>query len=95
MFSADASRLWQAHRNACFPEPLWRRVKSAILGYRYWHDERGCDVMDFWDPGHATAFHTAQHLAGQLFPEALFIASSRTGDRQRRLGEMRMKGGKA
>lgn len=88
-------RLWQAHRNACFPEPLWRRVKSAILGYRYWHDERGCDVMDFWDPGHAAAFHTAQHLAGQLFPEALFIASSRTGDRQRRLGEMRMKGGKA
>jgi hypothetical protein len=48
-------------------------VKSAILGYRYWHDERGCDVMDFWDPGHAAAFHTAQHLAGQLFPEALLL----------------------
>lgn len=85
-------RLWQEYRNTYFPEPLWRRVKSTILGYRYWHDEQGCDVMDFWDAGHAAAFHTAQHLAGQLFPEAFFIASSRTGDQQRRLGEMRMKG---
>jgi hypothetical protein len=41
-------QLWKNARQADFPEPLWRRVKSTILGYRYWHDERGCDAMDFW-----------------------------------------------
>lgn len=83
-------RLWQDHRNMYFPEPLWRRVQSTILGYRYWHDERGCDVMDF--ASHASAFHTAQSLAGELFPDARFIASSRNGHQQHALAAMRIKG---
>lgn len=83
-------RLWQNHRNRYFAEPLWRRVQSTILGYRYWHDERGCDVMDF--SNHAIAFHSAQSLAGQLFPDARFIASSRYGHQQHALAAMRIKG---
>ena len=85
-------QLWKNARQADFPEPLWRRVKSAILGYRYWHDERGCDAMDFWDEEKAPAFHTAQMQAGALFPDERFIASSRFGHQQQRLGEMRLKG---
>jgi hypothetical protein len=85
-------QLWKNARQADFPEPLWRRVKSTILGYRYWHDERGCDAMDFWGEDNAPAFHAAQMQAGALFPDERFIASSRFGHQQQRLGEMRLKG---
>ncbi|MGS4681528.1 hypothetical protein ACKURH_20415 [Enterobacter soli] len=85
-------QLWKNARLADFPEPLWRRVKSTILGYRYWHDERGCDAMDFWGEDNAPAFHAAQMQAGALFPDERFIASSRFGHQQQRLGEMRLKG---
>jgi hypothetical protein len=86
-------QLWHDYRNTDFPPPLWRRVKSSILGYRYGHDERGCDVMDF--SNHASAFRCAQSLAGQLFPDELFIASSRVGHQQKALAEGRMKGAKS
>ena len=68
-------QLWKNARQEDFPEPLWRRVKSTILGYRYWHDERGCDAMDFWGEN-APVFHAAQMQAGALFPDERFIASS-------------------
>lgn len=83
-------QLWKDYRNEYVAPALWRRVKSTLLGYRYWHDERGCDVMDF--SGHANAFHTAQFLAGELFPDERFIASSRFGHQQKALAEIRMKG---
>ncbi|MCT9844886.1 hypothetical protein N7563_12525 [Leclercia adecarboxylata ATCC 23216 = NBRC 102595] len=81
--------LWHRHQGENFPGVLWRRVKSTVLGYRYWHDERGCDVMAFWGDEKVLAFQTAQYLAGQLFPEALFIASGRRGHQQQRLALMR------
>ena len=81
--------LWHRHQGEYFPGVLWRRVKSTVLGYRYWHDERGCDVMAFWGDEKVLAFQTAQYLAGQLFPEALFIASGRRGHQQQRLVLMR------
>ncbi|UWM64758.1 hypothetical protein [Enterobacter sp. CP102] len=84
-------QLWKNARQADFPEPLWRRMKSTILGYRYWHDERGCDAMDFWGES-APVFHAAQMQAGALFPDERFIASSRFGHQQQRLGELRLKG---
>lgn len=82
--------IWRYHRGEHFPETLWRRVKSAILGYRYWLDEPGCDVMWFWSENHALCFHTAQYLAGQCFPEARFIASGRYGREQQAIGKARL-----
>jgi len=81
--------LWHRHQGEYFPAVLWRRVKSTVLGYRYWHDERGCDVMAFWGEENTLAFQTAQYLAGQLFPDALFIASGRRGHQQQSLALMR------
>ena len=77
--------LWHRHHGEYFPQVLWRRVKSTVLGYRYGEDERGCDVMAFRGEANALAFGTAQYLAGQLFPDALFIASGRRGQQQQRL----------
>ena len=85
-------QLWNQYHGDAFPDAMWRRVKSTLLGYRYWHDERGCDVMDFWREDNAVAFHTAQYLAGQYFPDARFIASSRYGHQQQQLGKARLEG---
>lgn len=82
--------IWRYHRGEHFPATLWRRVKSTILGYRYWLDEPGCDVMWFWSENHALCFHTAQYLAGQCFPEEQFIASGRYGREQQAIAEARL-----
>lgn len=82
--------IWQFHRGTHFPQELWRRVKSTILGYRYWLDETGCDVMWFWSENHALCFHTAQYLAGQFFPDECFVSSGRLGREQRDLARQRL-----
>lgn len=81
--------LWREHQGEYFPPPLWRRVKSTLLGYRYGADERGCDAMCFDDEQHARAFCRAQSLAGQTFPDALFIASGRRGREQQAIARRR------
>jgi len=83
-------QLWQAHQGEYFPLPLWRRVRSTLLGYRYGADERGCDAMCFDDERHAREFCQAQYLAGQLFPDALFVASGRRGREQQALARMKL-----
>ncbi|MCS2165250.1 hypothetical protein [Scandinavium manionii] len=82
--------IWRYHQGEYFPPLLWRRVRSTILGYRYWLDEQGCDVMWFWSENHALCFHTAQYLAGQFFPDERFIASGRIGREQQAIANARL-----
>jgi hypothetical protein len=69
---------------------LRERARRAILGWRYWMDEPGNDVMWFWSENHALCFHAAQYLAGQAFPDDVFVNSSRTGRAQQALGRARL-----
>lgn len=82
--------IWHDFHGEHFPAVLWKRVRSAIVGYRYWYDELGNDVMWYWSENHALCFHTAQYLAGQLFPEERFIASGRTGREQQAVAAQRL-----
>jgi hypothetical protein len=69
---------------------LCERARQAVLGWRYWMDEPGNDVMWFWSENHALCFHTAQYLAGQAFPDDVFVNSGRIGREQRALGRERL-----
>jgi hypothetical protein len=71
-------RLWQESREVLDPA-LRKRLCHAFLGYRYWLDEPGDDVMWFWSENHVLCFHTAQLIAGRLFPDAVFANSGKTG----------------
>ncbi|WP_333496116.1 hypothetical protein [Kluyvera sp. CHPC 1.251] len=82
--------IWHDFHGEHFPAVLWKRVRSAIVGYRYWYDELGNDVMWYWSENHALCFHTAQYLAGQMFPEERFIASGRTGREQEAVAAQRL-----
>ena len=70
--------------------PLRAQIDDAILGFRYWLEEPGNDVMWFYSENHALLFHTACYLAGGLFPDAVFRRSGRTGAQQQALGRTRL-----
>lgn len=82
--------LWHDYHGDIFVPVLWRRVRSAILGYRYWFDELGNDVMWFTSANNALSFHTAQYLAGQMFRDERFTASGRLGREQQALAAQRL-----
>ncbi len=71
-------RLWR-DAGATLSPALADRLRSAVLGYRYWLDEPGDDVMWFWSENHVLCFHTAQLIAGRLFPGDTFPNSGKTG----------------
>lgn len=59
-------------------------IREAALGFCYWYDQRdaqgrGIQGMCFHTENHQILFHTAELLAGQLFPEALFPGTQQTG----------------
>ncbi|KQN98955.1 hypothetical protein [Paenibacillus sp. Leaf72] len=84
-------RLWRDERNSgLFTESFWDRVKASILGYRYWIDEPGDDVMWFFSENHALLFHTNELLAGQLFEEETFGNSGESGAVHRQKAEQRL-----
>jgi hypothetical protein len=86
------SLLWLLRRSPqdLLGPALRERARRAILGWRYWMDEPGNDVMWFWSENHALCFHTAQYFAGAAFPEEVFGNSGRTGRQQQALGRERL-----
>lgn len=81
--------IWARYRNA-LPSTHADRLQHAILGFRYWMDEPGNDVMWFWSENHVLCFHVAQHLAGQMMPSAVFGNSGKFGHEQECLGRERL-----
>jgi len=71
-------RLWRDAQGT-LPGPLADRMRAAFLNWRYWLDEPGDDVMWFWSENHVLCFHTAQLVAGRLFPDDVFLNSGKTG----------------
>jgi hypothetical protein len=65
-------------------------IDQAILGFRYWMDEPGNDVMWFFSENHALLFHTSCYLAGALFPDEVFHRSARLGREQSAVGRKRL-----
>ena len=71
------------HAYITYKDSLSEKVKTAIedamLGFRYWIDEPGDDVMWFFSENHALMFHTCQYIAGGLLPDKVFVSSGLTG----------------
>ncbi|PRX02431.1 UNVERIFIED_ORG: hypothetical protein BCL66_1288 [Martelella mediterranea] len=81
--------IWDRHRDA-LPEGFAGRLRTAILGWRYWVDEPSNDVMWFWSENHTLCFHVCQFIAGRLFSDERFECSGRSGREQQALGEERL-----
>ncbi len=59
--------------------PLKETIKNAILNFKYWFTEPNDDDMIFWTENHMILFHTAELLAGQLYPSENFVNSNMNG----------------
>ncbi|MEZ5668953.1 MAG: hypothetical protein R3F55_16225 [Alphaproteobacteria bacterium] len=68
------------------------QIDRAVLGFRYWLDEPGNDVMWFFSENHALLFHACAYLAGGLLADATFARSGRCGRDQQAVGRARLVG---
>ncbi len=60
--------------------PMRTKVADSLLNCKYWHTEGGReDNMIFWTENHQILFHTAELLAGQLYPDEVFTNSGMNG----------------
>ncbi|UTY45980.1 hypothetical protein EPK84_03250 (plasmid) [Sinorhizobium fredii] len=83
--------LWlvRAYGERLDPETV-EKIRASVLGYRYWVDEPGNDVMWFWSENHVLCFHASQLLGGEFLPDAVFEASGRSGREQAALARARL-----
>ena len=65
-----------------FPDWLVEEIHKSALNYSYWSDEKAVGAMCYGSENHALLFYTCQMLAGQLWPDDLFVCSGRTGKEQ-------------
>ena len=70
-----------------FPDALRASIEECVLGFKYWLDEPGVDAMCYTTENHSILFHTCEILAGQLYPDAIFSNTGRTGRWHREKGE--------
>ncbi len=66
------------------PEPRWEpqaraAVRSALLGFKYWIDQPGCDAMCYFTENHQMVWHTAETLVGEAFADEVFTNTGWTG----------------
>ncbi|MDF3129118.1 hypothetical protein P0Y35_07925 [Kiritimatiellaeota bacterium B1221] len=65
-------------------------LRECCLEFRYGPDESGTDVMCFTSENHRLLFHGCQLLAGNLYPDAQFRRSGRSGSAQSEIARGRI-----
>jgi hypothetical protein len=58
---------------------LLARARRTVLGFKYWPSEPGLDSMCTWTENHQILFASAAYLAGQLYPDDIFVNSGEAG----------------
>jgi hypothetical protein len=73
------ARLYQS-KSPLVPAALRDEIKAALLGMKYWVDEPGGkDLLSMWSENHQINYHSAEYLAGQLFPRETFTNNGKDG----------------
>jgi hypothetical protein len=65
-------------------------IRDAYLGLKYWMDQPGADGMCFWSENHQILFASSEYLAGQRWPDAVFVNDGRTGSEHRAMARERI-----
>jgi len=71
--------LYLDRRTPSLPDDLREAMEETVLGFMYWIDEPGPEELVWWSENHQILYHTAELLAGQLFPDTVFSNSGMTG----------------
>ena len=70
---------YQYPQHTLLSPQLLQDIHNTVLNFKYWVDEPGHDLMFFWTENHQILFHSAEYLAGQLFPTHTFPNANLTG----------------
>ena len=54
-------------------------IKDAILNWKFWLDEPNTTYVEMWTENHQILNHSIEYLAGQTFPDEVFINNGQTG----------------
>jgi hypothetical protein len=76
--------------SALLSETILRKMKEAVLNFKYWLDEAGEDSMCYWSENHYLLFATIEYLAGSLYPEAIFTNNQMTGRERKERARKRL-----
>ncbi|MBN2291755.1 MAG: hypothetical protein JXM70_04980 [Pirellulales bacterium] len=82
-------RIIYAHADALPPAELGR-IKKTFLNFKYWMDQPGRDSMCFWSENHQILFAAAEYLAGQYWPDEVFVNSGKKGAEHRDMARKRI-----
>jgi hypothetical protein len=79
------------YRSPLLSAALRAEMKQALLGLKYWVDEPGDkDLLSVWSENHQINYHSAEYLAGQLFPADTFTNNGKNGRWHLRAAERRI-----
>jgi hypothetical protein len=79
--------LYRYADDIAFPASLKTALQACVLNFCYWQDEPGSDAIDFTAESNSILFHTAEVLAGQLYPRRKFTNTGKTGHWHQEKGE--------
>ncbi|MBU3065336.1 hypothetical protein KO481_27885 [Nocardia sp. NEAU-G5] len=71
--------LWKRLDEEAWTPDQRDRVRRSLLGFKYWIDQPGLDAMCYFTENHQFVWHTAETLAGELFPDEMFTNTGRMG----------------
>jgi len=71
--------LYQFPRSPLVGETVRRRAGETLLAFKYWPDEPGVDSLCTWTENHQIMYSANEYLAGQLYPDRVFVNSGMTG----------------
>ncbi|WP_124067152.1 hypothetical protein [Clostridium sp. E02] len=67
-----------------------KRCKEVMVNYRYWMDEAGNDGMCFWSENHSLMFFVSAYIAGDFYPDEIFVRSQKTGRERKEAARVRI-----
>ena len=82
-------RILYRHREK-LSEADYHKIRRIFLDFKYWMDQPGRDSMCYWSENHQILFASAEYLAGQLWPDAVFANSGLTGREHRAMARERI-----
>jgi|GEM_PF-193540 len=66
------------------------KVKTTLLGFKYWMDQGGSDSMCYWSENHQILFAVEEYLVGQTYPTEIFAVDGKTGAAHKELAAERI-----
>ena len=74
-----AQMLFKIYKDCNLSDRCSLLIKEAFLGFKYFIDEPGDDSMCYWSENHQILFAVSEYLAGQEWPDEIFINDGTTG----------------